>query len=245
MPLTSREILQAWDRGLGQHPLDRALTLLRLGAVAPEDVDLAAWPVGARDEALLALREATFGRVLGGFARCPACAAPLEFDVDAAAFRAPAGIDVGPFVVEADGLTVSVRQPDSRDLAAVVEHGDDDPESALLHRCVGEARDRAGDARDPWASGRIPAALRERIAQELVARAPLVAADVALTCPACHHAWEVGVDIAGYFWTEIEAEAHRLLGQVAELARAFGWRESDILAMSARRRHAYLQVLGP
>src|SRR6266542_2865312 len=81
---------------------------------------------------------------------------------------APAGIDVGPFVVEADGLTVSVRQPDSRDLAAVVEHGDDDPESALLHRCVGEARDRAGDARDPWASGRIPAALRERIAQELV-----------------------------------------------------------------------------
>jgi hypothetical protein len=39
----------------------------------------------------------------------------------------------------------------------------------------------------------------------------------------------------------VAARAQRLLMEVHLLARAYSWRESDILAMSPARRNAYLQ----
>ena len=39
-------------------------------------------------------------------------------------------------------------------------------------------------------------------------------------------------------------EATRLLGEVHTLARAYHWREAEILAMSSRRRQAYLELAG-
>jgi predicted RNA-binding Zn-ribbon protein involved in translation (DUF1610 family) len=65
---------------------------------------------------------------------------------------------------------------------------------------------------------------------------------VALDCPACGHAWLADVDVAEVFWAEVTAEARRLLHEVAALARAYGWREADVLAMSAARRRAYLEL---
>ena len=43
---------------------------------------------------------------------------------------------------------------------------------------------------------------------------------------------------------ELATQAKRLLREVHFLARAYGWREADILAMSARRRQAYLEMVG-
>ena len=37
--------------------------------------------------------------------------------------------------------------------------------------------------------------------------------------------------------------AKRLLGEVHQLARAYGWPEATILAMSSRRRHFYLELV--
>ena len=39
----------------------------------------------------------------------------------------------------------------------------------------------------------------------------------------------------------MDARAQRLLMEVHLLARAYGWREADILGMSPARRNAYLQ----
>jgi hypothetical protein len=64
-----------------------------------------------------------------------------------------------------------------------------------------------------------------------------------LTCPACAHRWEAPFDIVPFFWTEIATEAKRLLREVHTLARSYGWREADVLAMSATRRRSYLEVL--
>jgi hypothetical protein len=51
-------------------------------------------------------------------------------------------------------------------------------------------------------------------------------------------------DIVPYLWTEINAWAMRLLREIHSLATAYGWREADILAMSAVRRHWYLEMIG-
>ena len=42
----------------------------------------------------------------------------------------------------------------------------------------------------------------------------------------------------------IAGRALRLLGHVHALARAYGWREADILAMSPARRQVYLDLAG-
>jgi hypothetical protein len=50
-------------------------------------------------------------------------------------------------------------------------------------------------------------------------------------------------DIASFFWTEIAAEAKRLLGEVHILASAYGWREADILSLNPLRRRFYLEAI--
>jgi hypothetical protein len=66
---------------------------------------------------------------------------------------------------------------------------------------------------------------------------------LALTCPQCGHEWQAPFDIASFLWTEINAWAHRTLQDVHELARAYGWREADILALSPWRRQVYLEMI--
>jgi hypothetical protein len=66
-----------------------------------------------------------------------------------------------------------------------------------------------------------------------------------LTCPACQHQWQALLDIAHVLWSEVSAQAHRLLMEVHLLAKAYGWCESDILHMSSARRAAYLHMVAP
>ena len=51
------------------------------------------------------------------------------------------------------------------------------------------------------------------------------------------------LEIAGFFWAELSTQARRLLGEVHTIASAYGWREAEILALSARRRHYYLELI--
>ena len=64
----------------------------------------------------------------------------------------------------------------------------------------------------------------------------------ALTCPQCGHNWSSSLDVASYVWSEISARAIRLFNDVHALASAYGWRETDILSMSAARRQIYLEL---
>ncbi|MGH8523199.1 MAG: phage baseplate protein, partial [Gammaproteobacteria bacterium] len=63
---------------------------------------------------------------------------------------------------------------------------------------------------------------------------------ISLTCPACGHCWEALFDIVFFLWAEINHWAERTLRAVHLLARAYGWREADVLAMSPTRRQMYL-----
>lgn len=65
-----------------------------------------------------------------------------------------------------------------------------------------------------------------------------------LTCPSCNHGWHALFDIVSFFWSEIQSWASRIMREVHLLASAYGWRETDILAMSPLRRRLYLEMVG-
>ncbi len=65
-----------------------------------------------------------------------------------------------------------------------------------------------------------------------------------LTCAECGHEWPETVDIPAHLWADIEVAAQRLLSEIAALASAFGWGETEILALSPTRRRAYLSLAG-
>ena len=241
-PLSTYELLEVWEVGEGQHPLDRALTLL--SAACPDLTwdELAELSVGQRDALLLTLRERTYGPHLNGFAECPRCAERLEFDAAVADLRVAAEPATGEEARElnADGLKLKFRLPDSRDLAAVLDY--EDPAAArdvLARRCVLQAsRDGAAEPIDE-----LPAEVIAKLARRISECDPQAEVLLDLRCPACDNRWQPPFDIAAFFWVELAAQAKRLLREVHALARAYGWREMDILGMSARRRGLYLEMV--
>lgn len=70
---------------------------------------------------------------------------------------------------------------------------------------------------------------------------PLAVTELALACPACGHHWQEDADLGPFVWRKVDAWAEGLLDDVAQLARAYGWRESDVLALPPARRARYLE----
>jgi hypothetical protein len=205
------------------------------------DDGLAALSVGQRDAHLLGLRAAMFGERLDGWAACPRCGERLEFSLGVSDLRPADDLAAGePIIVEQEGLRVAVRPPDSRDLAAIAGAGTlDAARQLLLQRCVTVQHN--GDGSDDVAH--LPPAVLDRISATLSRREAQADVSLALRCVACAHEWQLLFDIGAFLWSEIEACAGRLLGEVDALARAYGWRESDILALSGARRAAYLDMV--
>jgi len=90
----------------------------------------------------------------------------------------------------------------------------------------------------------ISASALEAFGKWIEAQDPAADISLALNCPDCAHAWEMGFDIGVYFWREIQAAARRIVLEVDALARAYGWSETEILGMSASRRNLYLEMVG-
>lgn len=238
-PLSAHDLLKVWEVGEDQSPVDRALTIL--AAACPELTrdELAALSVGQRDARLLSLRERTSGPRLNCFAECPQCAERLEFEVAVADLRVAAEPDEGPWELVAENFVLRFRLPNSRDLAAAAGCRDQSAARDLLvQRCVLQAnRDGA-----PIACSELPAGITSTLARRMLECDPQAEVLLDLRCPECTHGWQVLLDIASFFWTELSAQARRLLNEVRNLALVYGWREADILAMSARRRQYYLEM---
>jgi len=220
---SGQEIVRLWEIGISQHPLDRALTLLMAAFPEASRERLALLSIGRRDAYVFALREQTFGSRL----RSLAVAASMETTEEV--YRLATG----------DG-EVQFRLPNSLDLAEIA--GSRDVASArttLARRCVlGASRD-GGEI----AGEQLPETLLAAMAAQMDTCDPLAAMNISLDCTACGHQWTLLFDIVSFFWTEITAQAKRLLREVHTLASHYGWREADILAMSAVRRQLYLEMV--
>jgi hypothetical protein len=230
-PLSARELLDVWEQGRAQDPAQRALSLLssRGEGVA---ADLEHLPVGRRDALLMELRKVTFGATLECTTACPECRERLEVTVVIDDLRQPAA-EGAPTTGRAEfgGRSIEFRLPDSADLVAVSSAPDvAEARRRLLARCV------RGGATD------LPEEAAAAVADEMARLDPQADIEVSLQCPACSHRWNAAVDIALQLWTEVEGWAHRLLRDVHTLASAYGWSESEVLALSAWRREAYVAM---
>jgi hypothetical protein len=233
--------LSAWEAAVDVRGHARALALLPPEADGQDGVSL-----GTRDAALLRLYRDLRGPQLDALAECPVCGTTLEVHlaiddlVDGYPARHGAAgtrsIDLGTAVAE-------VRLPTTEDLMAAAE--EDQPRLAreiLIGRCVGPVRRHAG-ASD---SVRDSAALTEEELALLGARLeeldPLVDVRVDIHCEECGTAWDALLDVPELVWDQVRGVARRLLREVDSLATRYGWSESEILALSERRRRAYLDL---
>lgn len=240
--LSSSELLAVWERGQNEPPYGRALLLLSAASPEQSPDELAKISIGSRDARLLTLREWTFGPRLTAVMACPACGERLEVTVPVGDLRAaaPEATHDG-FNLELGEFHIDYRLPSTIDLREASSSGNkDDMRKALIRRCIVKARHNEEEV----AADRLPAPVMEAVVARMSEQDPQADTRLALTCPGCGHRWHALFDIVSFFWSEIHAWALRILREVHILARAYGWREADILAMSALRRQSYLSMVG-
>jgi hypothetical protein len=225
-------LLAAWDHGIRQDPLERALTLL---AAARDDAggEGAAVDVGSRDVVLARLLERTAGGVVWGRTACGSCGEPLDVPVDVAAIaRLPVHEADALLSATVDGAEVRFRLPTSEDLRRLRGMAPAEARRWLLARCV---------AADTGANSE---AVAEAVQAAMEQASPAGAIELEVGCPACGARTTTALDISILLWAEIQAQAVGLLGDVHALAAAYGWSEAEVLALSPERRAIYLDMAG-
>jgi hypothetical protein len=229
MTAPASELLLLWERAALERPAARAVVLL-----APEVGNPELLSVGARNAWLFRLRERAFGAKIACRAECPHCAERVEFEFTAADVLAPAEAPA-ELTDTHDGFELRFRPPTAGDLAALGTAPD--AVGRLFARCVFEAR-RGSEV---VAADELPESVIARVAARLAEADPNADIRLELVCSACRGTWRAPFDIAAFFWAELDHWAQRLLNEVHVLASAYGWCESDILALSPTRRRYYLE----
>ncbi len=242
-PFSVPELLNVWERGLGALPWQRALTILSAANPHSPPSALARLSIGRRDTDLLQLREWAFGKELTLVATCPACQQTLEFTLPVERLRGTADVSETEGRVELHDTSqrnyeLRFRPVNSEDIAACAGLDVAEATRTLASCCVLEAR-RQGDS---VSAQELPDELLQQLLEPLAASDPQAERRIELSCPECHENWSEVFDIVSFFWTEIDAWARRTLREVNFLARAYGWHEAEILALSPLRRQIYLTM---
>ena len=238
--LSASELLDAWERGLAGQPIEQGLTLL--AAACPESSleELAQLSIGRRDAQLLKLREMIFGSQLTSLASCPQCEQRLELNFAVADITAQQPQEQVELLTFArDEYEIQFRLPNSADLIRMTGWEANQARFLLFGRCLIEARHK-GETRS---IDDLPPEIIEAVVEQMAEEDPQADIHLTLNCPACGHSWQAPFDIGAFFWAEVDAWARHLLRDVHALASQYGWSESDILRMSARRRQFYLEMI--
>lgn len=240
--LTAADAIRVWELGQQQLPAERAVTVLAAAFPDRTKEELRRLTLGQCNTRLLDVRERVFGTELQAFSECGQCGERLEFKLDGKALRGsdPVARSDTEFTLEGHGYFVRFRLLVIGDLDAVSQSGDvNAARSQLVERCVLEAR----RGNRMVTAAELPETVIADLAGRLAECDPDAEVLIDLSCPFCKFKHQLPFDIASFFPMEIGAQALRLLTEVHILARAYGWREAEILAMSARRRRFYIETL--
>lgn len=248
--LSASDLLGIWENGAGKTPVEQALAILRVAFPRATNEKLMQLTIGQRDACLIHLHELTFGPHLKGLANCPACNERLELDFNghdllASSLPLPDPESTELLNTESSFLfnayDVTYRLPTNADLINSFDLTDSSAlKEKLLQACVVSVV-YDGAVKD---IKELPENIFDELAQRMDKADPLANLTLAASCPACGHTWQIIFDIVSYFWNEINVWSIRLLNEVHLLASAYGWREADILNMSAWRRQRYLELIG-
>jgi hypothetical protein len=240
--LGAAALIAHWEEASGMGIQRRAAALLHSAGVGSLE-ECARLPLGRRDRLLVELRTGTLGPALSLLAGCPACGIELQTElvIEDLMHARPPGSSAGMRRLVLEGIEIDYRLPDSLDLEAIEGCSEASTARALLaDRCVLTARGAGGE--ELPARGLAPAAV-DALAERVAADDPGADIQLAFLCPECGQAWEAPLDVAACVLRELDERAARLLGEVHELARAYGWGEAEILALAPARRAAYLECV--
>jgi hypothetical protein len=248
--LSASDLLNIWEAGTGQTPVEQALIMLHAALPNTTTDTLAKLTIGQRDALLLHLRRLTFGPQLQGVADCPECHERLELGFDVYKFQIsdPVLPDLEMIELQKTERTIvesnyqiMFRLPTSADVAACTFSTDVvQARQTIAEVCIIsiQQENNAIQVQD------LPAEVLVTVIKQMENADPYGNLNLSAVCPACNHGWSILFDIVSYFWKEISSWAARLMNEVHLLAWAYGWQEKDILAMSAWRRQRYLELIG-
>jgi hypothetical protein len=241
--LTANEILTLWETGGGQSLVTRSLNMIRASCSTADVADPATLSIGERDTRLFRLREGLFGPDLYNIADCPHCHERVEWNNKVSDFQIGASEQKNRlpiYTLQTDRYAIQFRLPNSYDLTRASVHPEykEDPRR-LFFDCIVDIKKDNEPCGVEDLSDNVLDLLDARMAEE----DPCADIRMVLNCPRCAHQWELAFDIVSCLWLEIDNWARHMLREVAVLASAFGWSESEILNLSAQRRKLYLQMI--
>ena len=212
-----------------------SLVVTRIGSVSPIELEhVRALAVLDRDVLMLALRQQLFGDRVQATIDCPQCDDKIDLDFRLSDLPIPDRASDAPrYEAAIDGQTIAYRLPNGGDQEAAAVWIGSDPERAertILQRCV-EQLDRLSPDQIT--------ALRDEMAR----RDPQLIDEFDAHCPECGGDFNVHFDIQDFLLREIATASAQLYRQVHTLAWYYHWSETEILAMSLRKRRIYLDLL--
>jgi hypothetical protein len=217
---TAAALLASWEAAAS------APAVLRGPAALEPDHDRVYDLPLAEVAALATARLAQWSRdEVDGVLTCAGCGELLDVRVRLSDLREEPRVTPGRY---------ALRSPTARDMAAAAAAPD--PRAVLLRRCVAEADGTAIDPAD------LDAADLAEIDEALESLAGSALPMLTAGCPECGGTASGVVDVPGLLWQYVAAEAGTVLRDVARLAAAYGWSETDVLALSPHRRAAYLAL---
>ncbi|MEU9167423.1 hypothetical protein AB0D34_06445 [Streptomyces sp. NPDC048420] len=239
-PGDERALLGMLDTGEGLSAHEQALLLAGAEGSA-SDIAVAELPLGVRDRRILRLRGLLFGASVNVQDTCPHCAEVMTCTLTLHQLNDVATPSAVPARVEADGWTVICRALTSADLTHALRASDRaEARLRLLTSCVVDA-ERDGL---PVPTAQLPPPVAASVVEAVAEADPFAEIRLRLVCAQCGGSWDAVLDPARYVWCELAEWGRRLTENVHVLARAYGWREDDVLALPASRRAVYLGLVG-
>ena len=248
-PLSGADLLNIWERGIGETPVERALVMLDVAFPQAPPGLLATLNVAQRDRYLLHLRALTFGPLFKGLIDCPLCGQRLELEfntqdlpVSLSILPDPESMDVlrTETAFHMDQYEVHFRLPNSIDLALLSEAIDrSTARQRLLEACIVSVQQEEKSI----SVSELPSRVLDQVVEQMDQADPITDLTLPTSCPNCGQISEILFDIATFFWGEIQSWSARLIREIHALATAYGWHETDILAMSPWRRKQYLELM--
>jgi hypothetical protein len=230
---SDEQMVEGSDTGVAIRLLDRLLVDDHDHTFKPGNA--ATLAAADRDCLLAAIYRHTYGSHIAGTVTCRACGKSFDLDFDLLELQAALQPTETPAPVQDNGHIAFAlvdgrrfRLPTGEDEISVWHLSADAALAELLRRCVLE-----GD----------PSIDQSSIQATMKAVAPLMDADLDGHCPECGENQAIHFDIQRFLLSALQAEQPRLNREIHRLASAYGWRLSEILALTRSQRQAHVKLI--
>jgi hypothetical protein len=227
----------------------------RVGAMEPAPISLIRnLLVGDRDFLMLKLREMTFGKRLDAVLYCgqPSCGKPMDVTLNLDDFAPdPKPVDRRIFTLalstgqsETGDLSIDFRLPTGADqeAAGILAGVDDDTAVTrlLAHtilRINGKTSIEDQDVRS------LATGVQREIERQMEELAPQVPIELDTSCVECKQPFSTPFDLPSFFFAELRQGLRYLEREIHFLALHYHWPESEILALTRRKRRRYIELI--